>query len=169
MEMLANSIQDKNEFAKFIRDLSSNLTNVKHLLEDYENSKKELIQSPKKEKKNVVKKKDLIIAKNIEKRNKELIQDDLKKVDYYMKKVDNKNPYARIKSLKTDEGIKEYKFRLLDYYWSDKERRKKYLSHVMNLYFGVEITDSSKEKYNKILDKIHSKLADYDYKLFMMK
>ena len=169
MEMLANSIQDKNEFAKFIRDLSSNLTNVKHLLEDYENSKKELSQGPNKEKKNVVKKKDLIISQNMEKKKKELVQEDLKKVDYYMKKVDDKNPYTRIKSLKTDEGIKEYKFRLLDYYWSDKKRRKKYMDHVMNLYFGSEITDCSKEKYIKILDKIHSKLDDYDYKLFMMK
>ena len=48
MNILTNSIQDKNEFAKFIRDLSSNLTNVKHLLEDYENSKKEELKDKKK-------------------------------------------------------------------------------------------------------------------------
>ncbi len=69
MEMLANSIQDKNEFAKFIRDLSSNLTNVKHLLEDYENSKKEEIKD-KKSKKKIMKKKDIIIEQNKEKKRK---------------------------------------------------------------------------------------------------
>ena len=65
MEIIANSIQDKNEFAKFIRDLSSNLTNVKHLLEDYENSKKKEIKE-KKERKKLLKKKDIIIEQNKE-------------------------------------------------------------------------------------------------------
>ena len=171
MEILANSIQDKNEFAKFIRDLSSNLTNVKHLLEDYENSKK--VESKKgNSKKKVIKKKDLIISQNMEKKKKELVKEDFKKVDYFMEHMDEsgeKNPYGKIKHLRTSEGITEYKFRLLEYYWSDKKRRKKYLSHVMNLFFGSEITDCSEEKYNKIFDKIHNKLKDYEYKLYMMK
>ena len=171
MEMLANSIQDKNEFAKFIRDLSSNLTNVKHLLEDYENSKKEEIKD-KKGKKKIMKKKDIIIEQNKEKKRKELIKEDFKKIDYYldhMSENDDKNPYDKIKNLKTNEGVQEYKFRLLDYYWSDKKKRKKYLSHIMNLFFGSDIEQNSEEKYKKIFDKIHSKLDDYEYRLYMMK
>jgi len=169
MNILTNSIQDKNEFAKFIRDLSSNLTNVKHLLEDYENSKKEELKDKKKK---ILKKKDIIIEKNIEKKRKELIEEDFKKVEYYlnhMSETDENNPYEKIKNLKTEDGIREYKFRLLDYYWSDKKRRKKYLYHIMNLFFGSAIDLKSDEKYKKIFDKIHNKLEDYEYKLYMMK
>ena len=56
-----------------------------------------------------------------------------------MSENDDKNPYDKIKDLKTNEGVQEYKFRLLDYYWSDKKKRKKYLSHIMNLFFGFKI------------------------------
>ena len=121
MEILANSIQDKNEFAKFIRDLSSNLTNVKHLLEDYENSKKEEIDKKKEKgkKKKLLKRKILSLSK-IKKKRKELIKEDFKKIEYSVDHMDEsgeKNPYDKIKNLKTKEGIQEYKFRLLDYYW----------------------------------------------------
>ena len=87
MDILTNSIQDKNEFAKFIRDLSSNLTNVKHLLEDYENSKKEELKDKKKKKK----KKDIIIEKNIEKKRKELVKEDFKKIEYYLDHMSDKD------------------------------------------------------------------------------
>ena len=94
MNILTNSIQDKNEFAKFIRDLSSNLTNIKYLLEDYENSKKEELKDKKKKK--ILKKKDIIIEQNIEKKRKELVKEDFKKVEYYlnhMSETDENNPY----------------------------------------------------------------------------
>ena len=39
----------------------------------------------------------------------------------------------------------------------------------MNLFFGSDIEQNSEEKYKKIFDKIHSKLDDYEYRLYMMK
>ena len=103
---LTNQTSNKNEFAKFIRDLSSNLTNVKHLLEDYEISVTEKNKEKGKDKGNKgsknkknkpIKKKDLIIAQNKEKKYKALIQEDVMKVDYYMKnlKTPTHNPCFR--------------------------------------------------------------------------
>ena len=41
---------DRNDFAKFIRDISANKNNIKHMLEDYENEKNK--SSKKNDKKN---------------------------------------------------------------------------------------------------------------------
>lgn len=161
MNILKWQNTDKNDFAKFIRDISSNKNNIKHMLEDYENNK---VKSNKKSGKK--KKKDLIIEENMKKKYKDSVSNDLKKIDYFIDNLVDDNIYKNISNLKTEEGIIEYKFRLLKYFWSDK---KKYKIHIMNLYFSLHKIKTNNDEYKKILDKFEKKLEEYDYKLYMMK
>ena len=164
MDILKWQKTDKNDFAKFIRDISTNKNNIKHMLEDYENNK---VKSDKKSnKKQNKKKKDLIIEENMKKKYKESVSNDFKKIDYFIDNLVDDNIYKNISNLKTEEGIIEYKFRLLKYFWSDK---KKYMQHIMNLYFSLHKIDTEDEDYKKIIKKFENKLEDYDYKLYMMK
>lgn len=160
MEVLKWQDIDKNHFAKFIRDISSNKNNIKHMLEDYENEKKEKTVKDNK------KKKDLIIEENLKKKYKESISNDFKKIDYFIDNLVDENIYKNISNLKTEEGITEYKFRLLKYFWSDK---KKYMHHIMNLYFSLHKVKTNNEEYKKFIKKFEKKLDDYEYKLYMMK
>ena len=67
---------DNNLFNIFIRDLSENLnSNIKNIIED---SLKDIKENKNKNKK--LKKKDIIIRKQTEKRNSKLYEDDLKKI-----------------------------------------------------------------------------------------
>jgi superfamily II RNA helicase len=167
MDILKWQKTDKNDFAKFIRDISINKNNIKHMLEDYENEKKiETVEKKKNKKKHNKKKKDLIIEENMKKKYKESISNDFKKIDYFIDNLVDDNIYKNISNLKTEEGIIEYKFRLLKYFWSDK---KKYMQHIMNLYFSLHKIDTEDEDYKKIIKKFENKLEDYDYKLYMMK
>ena len=59
MDLLQWQQTDKNQFAVFIRDLTQNLNNVKHMIED--SLKKPQPKHPKKGKKIIKKKKDIII------------------------------------------------------------------------------------------------------------
>jgi len=154
---------DKNDFAKFIRDISTNKTNIKHMLEDHERS---ILVVKKGNKKVVKKKKDLIIENNKKKKHMESVTNDLKKIDYFIDNLVDENIYKNIYSLNTDEGVIEYKFRLLKYFWSDK---KKYMQHIMNLYFSLHKVETNNGEYKKLISKFEKKMEDYDYKLYMMK
>jgi superfamily II RNA helicase len=166
MDILKWQEIDRNDFAKFIRDISSNKNNIKHMLEDHENEKKNNTEKKNNKKKINKKKKDLIIEENMKKKYKESVSNDFKKIDYFIDNLVDDNIYKNITNLKTEEGIVEYKFRLLKYFWSDK---KKYMQHIMNLYFSLHKVETKNEEYKKIIKKFEKKLDDYEYKLYMMK
>ena len=158
---------DKNQFSIFIRDLTQNLTNVKHMIEDTLKDDK-MIEAPpvkQKNKKVVKKKKDIIIERQNKLRKEKLIKEDNSKLDYIMDNIDNNNPYKSFSLVKTEEGLLELKFRMLSHFW---KLRKEHLPHLMNLYF--QLADSGSTKDNKeLLQKIQNKLDDTEYKLYMMK
>ena len=169
MDILRRQEIDRNDFAKFIRDISVNKNNIKHMLEDHDNMNQKL-QSKQKQKKqkkqNKPKKKDLIIEENKKRKYAESVKSDFDKIDYFIDNLVDDMIYKNIYNLGTDEGVLEYKFRLLKYFWSDK---KKYMSHIMNLYFDLQDKETTNTEYKKILNKFSKKLEDYDYKLYMMK
>ena len=159
---------NSNTFNVFIRDLSSSVNiNLKHMIEDYTKVLTTTIQKKNyHKKKQCIKKKDLIIHEQKKKKYEKNIADDKETCIFLLKNIDDKMPYLNFEKIKTDEGKLEYKFQLLERYWSKK---KKYLSHVLNLYFHLKYFEHSNlsEKRISILDKIDSLLKDYDYKLYM--
>ena len=75
-----------------------------------------------------------------------------------------KNPYLNFDKLKTDEGKLEFKFKLLE----RLEKKSKYLSHVLNLYFHLNNIEYDKlSEKDKNINKIKNILDDYDYKFYM--
>ena len=163
METLFWNNNDINNFNIFIRDLSQSMNNnLKHMIEDLNNETKKV--EPKKNKK--PKKKDLIIQEQNQLRKNKYIEEDKERCKFFMKNLDDKNPYSHFEKLKTDEGKLEFKFKLLERYW---KKKKKYLHHVFNLYFHLKYTELgnlSTERL-KIMTKIDSILEEYDYKFYM--
>ena len=165
---------NRNDLSIFIRDLSSNLNiNLKHMVEDClkkevkddkKNSKNKNKNKNKNKKKQVVKKKDLIIQEQNKLREKKLYEDDLQKIDFLYESIDYSKPLANLNKLNTQKAVIDFKFRLL----SDKKLNIRF---KILLYFDLK--DSEKEyindEYCKTLEKIKSKLEDYEYKSFMMK
>ena len=162
MDILQWQKIDKNQFAIFIRDISRNLSNVKYMIEDY--TIKQLKNKPTKHKKK--KKKDIIIEEQTKIRHEKKIKEDFSSLDYIMDTINKENPYQSFSLMKTEEGLVELKFRMLDYYW---KVRKDYFPHVMNLYFQVIDKPIPDEHHKLIINKMKSKLDDYEYKLYMMK
>ena len=155
---------DNNNFNVFIRDLSSSVnTNLKHIIEDLDNLNKETNNKPKKNIK--PKKKDLIIQEQNKKRYNKLVEEDNRTIEFLLKNINDKNPYLNFEKLKTNEGKTEYKFQLLERYWSKKN---KYVKHVFILYFHLINENNISEKRQKLLIKIHKILQKYDSKLFML-
>jgi len=155
---------DKNQFAVFIRDISQNLNNVKHMIEDILN-KPPPIKYPKKNKKVIKKKKDIIIEQQTKIRLDKQLKEDLSKIDYLIKNIDNDNPYISFSLMKTDKGLYELKFKMLEYFWGFK---KTYFPHVMNLYFQL-IDKTSNKHQEDLINDIQIRLTDTEYKLYMMK
>ena len=155
---------DKNQFAVFIRDLTKNLNNVKHIVED-SMKQPDKPKYHKKGKKVVKKKKDIIIEQQTKLRLEKDIKEDLSKLDYLIKNIDYDNPYISFKQIKTNEGLLQLKFKMLEHLWDFK---KKYFPHVMNLYFQL-INKDTIESQSNILESISKKLEDTEYKLYMMK
>ena len=160
---------DINNFNVFIRDLSSSVNNnLKHMIEDLDKENNNISTKSHnkiKNKKIVIKKKDLIIQQQNEKRYKQFIEEDKKTCEFLLKNINDKNPYLNFEKLKTEEGKLEYKFQLLERYWSKK---KKYLDHVLNLYFHIKnMKIDLNEKRTKIMNKIDKILQEYDTKFFM--
>lgn len=164
METIFWQTLNKNNFNIFMRDLSQNSINLKHMLEDLDNSKKK--KNNNNEKKKKMKKKDIIIQEQIKKKEQKLIDDDYKKIDFFINNLDYDDPYINFEKLKTDDVRTEYKFRLLEIYW---KKKSKYLTHVLNLYFHLKYSKNVElsEKRNKIMTKIDKILEDYDYKFYM--
>ena len=163
METLFWQNNDINNFNIFMRDLSQSINNnLKHMIEDLNNEQNKI--QPKKSKK--PKKKDLIIREQNQLRKTKYIEEDKERCDFFMKNLDDKNPYSNFEKLKTDEGKLEFKFKLLERYW---KKKKKYLHHVFNLYFHLKYTelDYLSPERHKIMNKIDSILEEYDYKFYM--
>ena len=164
MDLLHWQQTDKNQFAVFIRDLTSNLNNVKHMVEDTF-KKPEKPKHGKKNKKQVKKKKDIIIEQQTKLRKEKNYKEDLSRIDYLINTLDKDNPYPVFQQMKTDEGLLQLKFRMLEILWSYK---KEYFPHVMNLYFQLVDKHTTTEQ-EELLSKIQSKLEDSEYKWYMMK
>lgn len=95
MEFLQWQQTDKTQFAVFIRDLTKNLNNVKHTVEDSmksleTNSSKK--QTYHKKKKVIKKKKDIIIEQQTKLRLEKDLKEDQSKLDYLLKHIDYTNP-----------------------------------------------------------------------------
>jgi len=165
MKTLQKQEINKQDFAVFLRDLSSTLNvNLKHMIEDCiinkcteDNKKKKNYHKGKK----IVKKKDLIIQKQTEKKKKEQYQDDCKKLDFVFLKLDDKNPFENLTNLKTKEGEIDFLVRLLEHFWETKE---KHIDYIFILYFALKDRVT-----NEIITKVGRLLNEYDYRLFMMK
>ena len=164
MDFLHWQQTDKNKFAVFIRDLSTNLNNVKHMIEDSLQEEKKPIHNHKK-KKVVKKKKDIIIEQQTKLRLEKQVKVDLNQLDYIMETIDLKNPYVSFRLMKTDDGLLQLKYRMLYHFW---ELRKDHFPHVMNLYFQL-VDKEVPIEYKDLFQKIQLKLDDTEYKLYMMK
>ena len=165
MENYSWEIFNRDNFNVFIRDLSSSVNiNLKHMIED--SIKEESIKKETIKKKKHIKKADLIIQKQKEKKYKENIDKDEKICLFLLDNLDDKNPYSNFDKLKTEEGKLEFKFKLLERYW---KKKSKYLSHVLNLYFHLNDINRDKlsDKRKKILNKIQNILNDYNDKFYM--
>jgi hypothetical protein len=164
MDFLHWQQTDKNKFAVFIRDLSTNLNNVKHMIEDSLQEEKKPIHNHKK-KKVVKKKKDIIIEQQTKLRLEKQVKVDLNQLDYIIETIDLNNPYISFQLMKTDVGLLQLKYRMLYHFW---ELRKDHFPHVMNLYFQL-VDKEVPIEYKGLFQKIQLKLDDTEYKLYMMK
>ena len=167
MDLLQWQQTDKNQFAVFIRDLTKNISNVKHMIEDTmsEPTPNKHIKHKQKNKKIVKKKKDIIIEQQTKLRLEKDYNEDLSKLDYIVENLKNDNPYISFSLMKTEQGLLDLKCRMLEYFW---KIRKDHFRHVMNLYFQL-VDKEIPDKYTSLFEKIHSRLDDTEYKLYMMK
>ena len=170
--MLYKQKIEKQKLSVFLRDLSSDLNvNLKHMIEDNINSKNESKKKKgkgKNNRKDVIKKKDLIIKEQNEKRRIANIKDDMDRMDYLFSNAENK--FKPLNILKTEEGKRKYKFMLLDHFWQNK---KKEMNNVILLYFelkneNIKLSDME-TKHLELFKTISDTLDECDYKLFMMK
>lgn len=165
---------DKQRLSIFLRDLAGDVkVNLKHMIEDNiinEEKTKNEKKGKKKGKKVQPKKKDLIIQSQNEIRKKKNIEDDMNKINFLFENIDLKKPFIQMKNLKTDEGIMEFKFRLLDIFWKEKN---KYMNYIILLFFELKNTniriEDIKETNIKLLREINETLEESEYKVFMMK
>ena len=113
-------------FNNFIRDLSINHTsNINDMIKDYKN------KSNKKHKKHKK-------HKNQEKlKEKETIQLDDEKINYFLKDINKKTIYQNISYIETKAGINKYKLELLKYFWNQP---KKDMNTILPLYFQITNT-----------------------------
>ena len=154
---------DRNNFNVFVRDLSQRLnSDVKNIILDTYNDIEKIETKNKKSKK--PKKKDIIIMEQTIKRNKKLYIDDTNKINIYKNNIDIDNLYDKIKYLKTDEGILDYKFELLQYVYDMKKFEK-----IMELYFQLAESTTKNIKQKNVLGKITNKLKDTEYRHYMLK
>ncbi len=160
----------KQNLSIFIRDLSENVSlNLKHIIEDLANTEKKnksVKHKHNKNKKQVIKKKDLIIQQQNEKRKQILIDEDFHKIPYFFQNMNIENPLYYLNKLKTDEGRIEFKFQLLHELWKDK---KKYMKYIIVLYYNLYNIENISEGNKLLLTTIGDRINEYEIKLYMMK
>ena len=110
METLFWETHNNSLFNVFIRDLSMGLnTNLKHMILDNDKTINDKISNK------PMKKKDLIILEQNKKRFEKLIHDDLMKIDYAFKSINENNFTEKFNNLKTDEAKQVFKVKS----WAD--------------------------------------------------
>ena len=162
---------DKQKLSIFLRDLAGDVKiNLKHMIEDSLITDNTKNKGHKKKGKQVIKKKDIIIQQQNEKRKKKYIEDDMNKMDFLINNMNIKKPFLQMNTLKSEEGIISYKFRLLDFFWKDKDN---YMNYIILLFFELKNTNVRTEYISEnnisLLRKINETLEESDYKIFMMK
>jgi hypothetical protein len=168
-------------FNVFIRDLSQgSKVNLKWMIEDLESRDleshdvKNIVKH--KVKKKIVKKKDLIIQEQTKIRDKKRDQDDLQKLDFLFRNLTDENIYDSFNLLKTSKGKQTYKLKLLCHFISKQKHKSigvDYMSHILNIYFNLKYGEEQylldSDEYIKVSRKLDKRLANYDYKTYMMK
>lgn len=168
MEVLTRQNIEKQSLSIFIRDLSVDVnTNLKHMIEDMVKEETE-VKKEEKNKKNknkpVMKKKDIIIQQQNEKRKIKEIEDDMGRIDYYLNTLNKTNPLDSVLKLKTSEGKNKFKYELLKKYWN--EDKKKYMKYIIVLFY--ELKDLELYDKDEMICKIEKTLRKCDTKEFMM-
>lgn len=172
MDILTKQKIEKHELSIFLRDLSADVnTNLKHMIEDMykeKEDKKGNIKKKNKKNKNVpMKKKDIIIKEQNEKRKLRDIDDDINRVEYFLKIVDRKEPFSNLKKFKTKEGKVKFKYELLKMLWN--EDKKKYMRYIIVLFYELKEEDTRTiDGEDKIMIRIEKILRKSDEKDFMM-
>ena len=169
METLFWETHNNSLFNVFIRDLSMGLnTNLKHMILDNDKTINDKISNK------PMKKKDLIILEQNKKRFEKLIHDDLMKIDYAFKSINENNFTEKFNNLKTDEAKQVFKVKLLDYFIRlQKSKKKDYISQILILYYSLKYGHNgyiiNDETYIKNSRKLDKKLKDCDVKSYLMK
>ena len=121
-----------------------------------------------------MKKKDLIIQEQNKKRFEKLIKDDLMKIDYAFKNINENNFIEKFNYLKTHEAKQVFKMKLLDYFIKlQKEKKQDYMSQILILYYSLKYGKNeyiiNDEKYIKLSKRLDKKLSECDVKSYLMK
>lgn len=164
MDILTRQKIEKQELSIFLRDLSADVnTNIKHMIEDRDKLEEKVTKKSKNDKTHV-KKKDLIIQKQNEKRKVKDIEDDITRVDYFLKILDKNDPFNHLKKFKSKEGKVKFKYELLKTLWN--EDKKTYMKYIIILFYELKENDFVDE--DRILEKFEKTLKKCDEKDFMM-
>ena len=178
MESLHWENHNSTTFNVFIRDLSQgNKVNLKWMIEDLGTRDPECQKKLKgKGKKQIIKKKDLIIQEQNKIREKKQVGDDLQKIEFLFLNLNDKNIYDNFDNLKTILGKQTFKLKLLCHFiekQKDKQKKLDYMPHILNIYFNMKYGEEqyllNSDEYLKVSKKIDKKLEKYDYKTYMMK
>ena len=144
MDILTKQNIEKQELSIFLRDLSADVNiNLKHMIEDmYKKDEKVSVKKKGKKGKGTppMKKKDIIIQQQNEKRKIRDIEDDINRIDYFLNIIDKNDPFSHLKKLKTKEGKLKYKYELMKLLWNDdKKKYMKLLVHYIRNFLDFQI------------------------------
>ena len=82
------------------------------------------------------------------------IEEDSRKLEYFMSILDMNHPFVSIKNLKTEEGVIRFKTLLLQKFW---EKKNKYMHYVLILYYELKgLTD-----YDEITKLVQDLIETY--------
>jgi len=175
METLHWETHNNASFNVFIRDLSQGQNvNLKWMIEDLKKEEVSPNNKKKKKKKIIMKKKDIIIQEQNKIREGKREQDDLLKIDFLFRNLNDVNIYDNFENLKTCKGKQTYKLKLLNHFIDrQKEKKNDYMPHILNLYFNLKYGSDqyllNSDEYLKLSGRLDKKLLNYDYKTYMMK
>jgi len=174
MENLHWETHNNASFGVFIRDLSQGQNvNLKWMIEDLQN-KEPATKNKNKNKKKIMKKKDIIIQEQNKIRECNRIEEDSVKIDFLFRNLTDINVYDNFENLKTPQGKQTYKLKLLTHFIDrQKETKTDYAPHILNLYFNLKYGSDqyllNSDEYLKLSGRLDKKLTKYDYKTYMMK
>jgi len=152
-EKLHFSNISENDFNVSMRNLAKNESlNVKELLYEYEQS----IKMEKKSKKKLSKA-NLIIQKNILKKDDDLRKDDIKKFKHYSEITEiTPEIISDLKYFKTEYGKNRVKYKFLEIAYKNKD--KSTLIELFLQLINIDTIDKREEKYRKKVQKYMKKI-----------